>query len=103
MVALGGMWLVAPARLFAGMGVTLAGVSATHEMRASGGLHLALGLFYLAGALHGSLRRAALLTLAVHAGGLVAGRLVSTVVDGSPELKLWGIFAADVACSPSPS
>jgi hypothetical protein len=66
----------------------------THILRAVAGLYLALGCFWLYAAFDARFRNAAVLTTALFAGGLVAGRLVSLVLDGrpSPLLMLYAVI-----------
>jgi hypothetical protein len=47
-------------------------------------LYLALGLFWLYSAFSDRLRDTAILTTMVFAGGLVAGRVLSFILDGQP-------------------
>ena len=47
-------------------------------------LYLALGLFWLYSAFSDRLRDTAILTTMVFAGGLVAGRVLSLILDGQP-------------------
>ena len=47
-------------------------------------LYLALGLFWLYSAFSDRLRDTAILTTMVFAGGLVAGRVLSFILDGRP-------------------
>jgi len=55
-----------------------------HILRALTGLYLALGAFWLYAAFHSGYRNAAIVTTAIFAGGLVAGRLLSLTLDGLP-------------------
>ena len=55
-----------------------------HILRAVAGLYLALATFWLYAAFNDKYRDAALLTAILFAGGLVAGRCVSLIVDGQP-------------------
>jgi len=65
-------------------GVTDLSVNIAHILRAGMGLYLALGAFWLFCALKDKHKNIAILTTIVFAGGLVAGRLVSFVIDGLP-------------------
>lgn len=75
-------------------------ISALNEIRANyGGMHLALGLFFLSEASIRPLRAPALLVAALFTGGLVAGRLVSLVWDGKPNPFVWTLFSVEcVGC-----
>ena len=59
-------------------------VSLAHILRAVMALYLALGGFWLYSAFSDRLRDPAILTSMVFAGGLVAGRVLSFVLDGQP-------------------
>ena len=59
-----------------------------HIFRAVMGLYLALGCFWLYAAFDARYRNPAILTTAIFAGGLVAGRLLSLVLDGRPSSLL---------------
>ncbi len=66
------------------LGVPELGRDFSHILRAVAGLYLALGCFWLYAAFRPDYRNVAILTTAVFAGGLVAGRLLSFGLDGWP-------------------
>ena len=66
------------------LGVDELSVNLAHILRAVMCLYLALGLFWLYSAFSDRLRDTAILTTMVFAGGLLAGRVLSLVLDGQP-------------------
>ena len=66
------------------LGITDLNPNVAHILRAVAGLYLALALFWLYGAFNDKYRDAGILTAILFAGGLVAGRCVSLIVDGRP-------------------
>src|SRR5215470_17248096 len=66
------------------LGITVLNPDVAHILRAVAGLYLALAAFWLYAAFNDKYREAALLTTILFAGGLVAGRCVSLIVDGQP-------------------
>ncbi len=99
-VGLGIYSLVLPVDAVSIFEITLMEVSALNEIRANyGGMHLLFGLFFLYGSLGNRFRVAALLVVAVFAGGLVLGRLASLVLDGSPNGAIWALLVIEsVGC-----
>ena len=71
-----------------------------HVLRAIMGLYLALGLFWLSAAFSDRYRNAAVLTTVLFAGGLVAGRLLSLLVDGRPSPILLVYVAMELVLVP---
>ena len=63
-------------------------INTTHIFRAIMGLYLALATFWITGAIKPDLRLAALYSLVVFMLGLAFGRLLSLVIDGSPNILL---------------
>lgn len=62
-------------------------------------LSIAMGLMVGYGALANRFRDAALLVVALFAGGLVLGRLVSLMLDGSPNEAIWALLIVEsVGC-----
>lgn len=59
-------------------------IDQSHILRAVMMLYLALGLFWLYCAFSEKYRDAGLVVLAVFCGGLVAGRILSLIIDGVP-------------------
>jgi hypothetical protein len=66
------------------LGVPKLSTDFSHVLRAITGLYMALGCFWLYSAFRPDYRNLAILTTAVFAGGLVAGRLLSIALDGMP-------------------
>lgn len=99
-LGLGSFNLFFPVAGMAVFEIQITTVSALNEMRANyGGMYFAMGLLFVSGVFVGSLRVPALLVVALFTGGLVLGRLLSLVLDGSPNLVLWGLFALEaVGC-----
>ncbi|MDD1649024.1 MAG: DUF4345 domain-containing protein [Methylococcaceae bacterium] len=71
-----------------------------HILRAVMGLYIALGLFWLHAAFHAPYRTVAVLTTAIFAGGLVAGRILSLALDGPPAPLLIFYIVAELALVP---
>ncbi|MBM4268452.1 MAG: DUF4345 domain-containing protein [Deltaproteobacteria bacterium] len=93
LIATGATGLVDPQALFTPLDLQLESTSAHNEMRATyGGLHVAMGLFLVAGALRAGLRRPALWVALAFTGGLTVGRAVSFIVDGSPNEFVYGLW-----------
>lgn len=59
-------------------------IDQSHILRAVMMLYIALGLFWLYSAFSDKYRDAGLIVLAVFCGGLVTGRILSVIVDGTP-------------------
>ena len=59
-------------------------IDQTHIMRAVMMLYIALGLFWLYSAFSDKYRDAGIVVLGVFCAGLVTGRIISVVVDGTP-------------------
>lgn len=72
------------------------GTNQSHVFRAIMGLYLANVLFWIAGALHQPLQRAALWSLFLFMAGLAAGRLLSLLLDGLPNFVLLFYLAAEL-------
>jgi Domain of unknown function (DUF4345) len=100
-LAVGLQGLTVPARLLAPVSIRLDGVDALNEARALyGGMHLALAALYLVGAFRPPWQRPLLWLWVLLVGSLVAGRLISVIVDGVPPgfaRVLLGLEAAGVA------
>ncbi|MCP3871292.1 MAG: DUF4345 domain-containing protein [Gammaproteobacteria bacterium] len=60
------------------------GVDQTHILRAVMTLYLTLGLFWLYCAFNNKYRDAGIIIVALFCGGLVAGRVLSLILDGPP-------------------
>jgi uncharacterized protein YjeT (DUF2065 family) len=71
-----------------------------HILRAVMGLYIALGLFWLYSAFHAPFRNVAVLTTAIFAGGLVAGRIVSLAIEGTPAPLLIFYVIAELSLAP---
>ncbi|WP_136798154.1 MULTISPECIES: DUF4345 domain-containing protein [Desulfosediminicola] len=61
-----------------------ASIDQTHILRAVMMLYIALGLFWLYAAFSDRYRDIGIVILAIFCGGLVAGRILSVVIDGPP-------------------
>ncbi len=86
MLALGAAGLFAPGKVVGPLGITFQGPTPLNELRASyGGLHLALAIFYAWGAARQPVRRIALALMGLQFGALVASRLASMAIDGTPD------------------
>ena len=74
------------------LGITTINTTFAHILRSLTGLYLSLAAFWLYSAISDKYRSAAILTTILFAGGLVAGRCVSVIVDGQPAplLLLYG-------------
>lgn len=95
-LGLGTINLFFPVAGMAAFDVQISSVSALNEIRANyGGMHFALGLLFLSGALVRALRVSTLLVVALFTAGLLLGRLVSLVLDGIPNLFVLGLFALE--------
>ena len=66
------------------LGITDLNPNIAHILRAVTGLYLALAAFWLYSAFNDKYRNTAVLTTILFAGGLVAGRCVSLILDGQP-------------------
>jgi hypothetical protein len=60
------------------------GVDQSHILRAVMMLYIALGIFWLFCAFSDRYRDAGIIVIAVFCAGLVAGRILSVIVDGTP-------------------
>ena len=63
---------------------------------AYGGLFLGFALFFALGAYKPAYEYAAMLSLLVFMAGFALGRVISFVVDGSPSLFYWSLFAIEI-------
>ena len=100
MLYVGWTGLTAPAQLMDPLGIPLVGPAAHNEMRAAyGGMHVGIGLFLLGTALQPMRNGVGLWANLCIMGGLVAGRLVSLVVDGAPGAFPLGLLALEGAAT----
>ena len=76
------------------------GIDQSHILRAVMMLYLALGLFWLWSAFSDKYRDAGVLVLCIFCGGLVAGRILSVVVDGMPSPILLLYIAMELGMVP---
>jgi hypothetical protein len=77
--------LFAPAAITGPVELLAASASAHNEIRANyGGMHLAMSALFAVGAFTARFRWSATVVLTLFSGGLVAGRLLSVVLDGWP-------------------
>jgi hypothetical protein len=79
------------------LGITDLNPNIAHILRALTGLYLALAAFWLYSTVDDKYRDAAILTTILFAGGLVAGRCVSLILDGQPAPVLLFYGAAEFA------
>ncbi len=97
-IAIGAASLIAPELLAAPLGFALDNPSARNEFRANyGGMLFLLGVLTVAGGQRPDHHRAALFLVLCFTGGLVLGRLISLVVDGSPGPALYLFGALELA------
>jgi len=75
-------------------------IDQSHILRAVMTLYISLGLFWLWSAFSDKYRDAGLLVLCVFCGGLVAGRILSVVVDGVPSPILLLYIAMELGMVP---
>ena len=59
-------------------------IDQSHILRAVMMLYIALGVFWLYSAFSDKYRDAGIIVLAVFCGGLVTGRILSVIIDGTP-------------------
>jgi hypothetical protein len=71
-----------------------------HILRAVMCLYLALGVFWLCAAWSDRHRDTAVLTTMIFAGGLVVGRLISFMIDGTPSPVLMTYAAMEITLVP---
>lgn len=76
------------------------GVDQSHILRAVMTLYMTLGLFWLGSAFSDKYRDAGVLVLCLFCGGLVAGRILSVVVDGTPSPVLVVYIAMELSLVP---
>lgn len=103
-LAVGWLGLTTPHVLLDPVGIALpsmqaepvARATALSEARATyGGMHFAMGLFFLAGVLFGRVRGIALTVALVYLTGLVTGRGVSLALDGMPQPMALGLLVVE--------
>ena len=74
-----------PVAAMAGVELGVQSINALNEVRANyGGMQMGIGLLLVSAALMTWLTRPALLALSLVTGGLVVGRLMSIMIDGTP-------------------
>lgn len=71
-----------------------------HILRAIMGLYLGLGLFWLYAAFNDQYTKAAVLTTAIFAGGLVLGRIFSLLLEGRPASLLTFYTVVELMLTP---
>ena len=82
------------------LGLPQLGRDFAHILRAIAGLYLVLGSFWLYAAFKPHLRNIAVVTTAIFAGGLAAGRVLSLALDGQPSPLLLFYLAIELALLP---
>lgn len=95
---IGAQALIDPQAVMDNVGQVLPNASSYNSARAVyGGMHLAFGLFFFYGAFRA--RREALRLLGLYTTGFIVGRLLSLVVDGSPNafISSWMIIEGAMA------
>jgi hypothetical protein len=75
-------------------------VDQSHILRAVMMLYVSLGLFWLWSAFSDKYRDAGILVLCIFCGGLVAGRILSVIVDGMPSPLLILYIAMELSLVP---
>ena len=75
-------------------------IDQSHILRAVMMLYIALGLFWLWSAFSDKYRDAGVLVLCIFCGGLVAGRIMSVIVDGIPSPLLILYIAMEISLVP---
>ena len=92
------VYLVAPRVMMESNGLTLTGVNDAHLVRSAyGGLFVAFGSLFAAGAVSARLTRHALVALAVFMGGFAVGRIASLLADGWPPGAFLFALATEIA------
>ena len=98
----GVMGLFVPAAITAPVELVAPTASAHNEIRANyGGMHLAVSALFVLGAVSAAFRWTATIVLTLVSSGLVAGRLVSFVVDGVPNLFVVQLLVTEATAAAS--
>lgn len=82
------------------LGITPLDINVAHILRAVMGLYLAMSCFWLYAAFHAPYRSVAVLTVAIFAGGVLAGRILSLALDGPPAPLLIFYIVVELALAP---
>lgn len=82
------------------LGIAQLDINIAHILRAVMGLYMALSCFWLYAAFHARYRNVAVLTVAIFAGGVFAGRILSLALDGPPAPLLIFYIAVELALAP---
>ena len=91
------VYLIAPQVMAASNGMELRTINDWHAMRAAyGGVFVAFGALFGAGAFSTAFRRPALIAAAVFMGGFALGRIASILVDGAPAPAFYGALASEI-------
>jgi len=77
-------------------GFTITSKAEVHMFRAVMGLYLAFAGYWIAGALRPSWTRPAMVSVVLLMGGLAGGRVLSIVVDGTPNSTLTSYLVVEV-------
>lgn len=94
--------LFAPAAIAGPVEMVVASASANNEIRANyGGMHLAMSALFLIGAICATFRWTATVVLTLFTGGLVAGRLLSVVLDGAPNAFVMQLLITEATAAAS--
>lgn len=86
------------ARIF--LGIAQLDINVTHILRAVMGLYLAMSCFWLYAAFHAQYQSVAVLTVAIFAGGVFLGRILSLALDGPPAPLLIFYIVVELALAP---
>jgi predicted membrane protein len=79
------------------LGISVESTNHAHVFRAIMGLYLANAMFWLIAAFRPNLQHSALWVLCLFMTGLAAGRILSIVVDGMPNMVLMFYLVAELA------
>ena len=85
-----------PVAAMAGVELGVQSINALNEVRANyGGMQMGIGLLLVSAALMTWLTRPALLALSLVTGGLVVGRLMSIMIDGTPNSTVQALLGLE--------
>jgi hypothetical protein len=82
------------------LGIAALDINIAHIVRAVMGLYMAMSCFWLYAAFHPPYRNIAVLTVAIFAGGVFAGRILSLALDGPPAPLLIFYIVVELALAP---
>jgi hypothetical protein len=97
-LVMGIVMLWSPETFLSKLGLLASTIDARNEARGGyGGMHLAFGIFAIAGAMKAHLRQPALWLVTLLSGGYVLGRVVGVVLEGIPSTIVLGLLAVEAA------